>query len=273
MTIETLLIMFAGGFLAWGAAAVDRLHRRPLTEYQKLKAGNAQITLGAVFSGILALEFGAAYFLFADVQTAAAGLFAVNFFGYLFFPKNEKDRKQIRARQLSNFAHLKPKKFWNFEKNIKEIDIDRYYYFFKTVHKKSDMTIERLELGKALKLEYKMFLKELKKPFEKHLVYEELTNYINNVDPEYRIEKLDPAALEGGTRAEAERIIFRKFKELREARIPIRISQLIQYSKDRKYLSNFIYFLMCTESRKYVPKAVLYAIYFAGVGRKRRAKK
>jgi len=199
---------------------------------------------------------------------------------FVFRDKEEdKNNKLILANQASNFENLKIRKVVKFKKIIKkETDIDLNYYHLKSVHKSNDMTVDHVKFNRVTMIEFKYFKSLMQNfNFRHHAVYKELIKYYNRYAEAYRLEVINYAEFmkefEHKKRFEAEKYIVNLFEKLVDRKIPIRIAQLLQYSNNRRYLSNFIYYLMCLESKRFVSNSIMYLILFYDLEVKKREKK
>jgi len=236
------------------------------TIFQKRKYEEAMETMGLIFGALLMAEAIAFTFAIDHITPAAAmgGILTFNLLLSVAFFNRQPDHKKILADQKKNF-NLPIKKVAFFDRQVKEeTDAEVDYFSIKTIHSKVDMTVQAVELSPLVETEYKFnFAPEIKKPFEDHVVYEKLIEYYNRRGEDYGLKPVEYDTflenMDGRIRGEGEFAITSLYLKLISKRIPIRISQLIQHAGDRRYLKNYIYFLMSLESKKIPPAAVLYA--------------
>lgn len=267
------VVFFA--FLSWVITTLLDIEKSyHLTQEQKLSFEDTFFTLAIYYASILSAE-AAVYYVATDYipeQIIITIFIFINLLSAFFFPSGKReDPKKILATQNSNFPNLAIQKVAKFGKLIKsETNTDHNYYLFEPIHKKSDLTIDKIQIKNVFRAEARnIFSPELKKDAQDHIVYRELINYYNTAGSAYGLDQIDyderilKKIKEGKIkRFMLEKFIFEQFQKLIEKKIPIRISQLLQHAADEPYLSNYIYFLMCLESKKFVSNAVLYAILF-----------
>lgn len=268
--MNSLAWVFLVSFVVWAYYSIVSIHdMRHATQLEKQQYEETFIYVAAVFAGLLiaevvAVDIAKEYMNIREEWYMAVLLAANLFIIFLFRNKQRENNKKTYAKQKQNFD-LKSKKITRFGNRVKdETKTDLGYYHLTPVFNKTDMTIDSMKLAAHTKTEYNLLKRELKKPFKTHLVYRELIGYYNRKGKDYGLKTVDyEHFLEIYTeknRGTAEMNITGLYLDLVKKRIPVRISQLLQYASDRKYLKNYIYFLMCIESKKFVPNAVLYAM-------------
>lgn len=263
LTLSDVSISMGAGLVIWvftWSRSADSL--KWATTMQKRKYEDVYeavfvFLFSLILSEILLAEFGN-----LDSKLSAALLISFNLLFVFFLRSKKRDPRTIQAAQNKNFD-LPIKKVEIFDKNIKtETEEKSKYYHLLPVLNRSDLTVEKIELGKYTMSEYSLLERELLKPYVPNNVYDNLIEYYNRKGAEYGL-RTEAWEGEWKNRGIAEMRIMTLFLRLIDKKIPIRISQLLQHVGEVKYLSNFVYFLMCLESEKIVPKAVLYALFFA----------
>jgi len=269
---NNIYIIFFLSVLAWFILSNKAIREKYyLTQWQKHFYEDTLLSFGMILSSVVFFE-AILYSVLEDTKInkniIILIIISINLFLSFLFREKEENNKKIYAKQSSNFTNLPIQKVVKFNKFIKnETDVDLNYYHLKPIHKANDMTVDSIKLNRVTIAEYK-YMKTIFKvvKFKNHIVYQELISYYNKYAKEYDLKKINYEkfilGMENKKRIEAERYIVSLFEKLVEKKIPIRISQLLQHSKNRKYLSNYIYYLMSLESKKFVSNSILYFILF-----------
>ncbi|SFP96121.1 hypothetical protein [Hydrogenimonas thermophila] len=271
MPIANIIILFL--FMFWAIQTyLEIQNSKSLTREEKFERSDIMLSLFLINFAIMSIVSIFVYFVETKFREQkwyfySAGLF-IFFLLNMFLSKKISELKfnnaDIKAKILTNFKNLKSRKKNKFEKYVNE-DIDLDYYHFKKILNKKNLTVEALELNNLTKLELKNFEKTVEK--EKELkklsvVLKNLINYVNNIEDEYNIENITKDDIKGMKRIEVEELITKKFIELKNRNIPIRISQLLQYTRNERE-KQFLYFLMGLPAGRFVANGIIYALYFA----------